>query len=346
MKENPFGSVEAFQQRFIDGLEKLLGNEDNPPKLGHFILVAANILLDQTIYERMSKRLQARFEQLQDKFLTLLSTGRVILDPGDDQLVFLKFALLGWQKLNLVERKKVGIWIVQFNQVRSFRPFRQAAEKITSLRKRFNPREFHYNKPFLKSEIFWEGRLADRKASVFYNKFPFTSFHLNIVPDCEDQKPQFLTKGYHQYAWNAAQELSNLDGFGMGYNSLGAFASVNHLHFQMFVSETSLPVIDEGWRHNGGSEDYPAKCIVFDSLDESWQWLRKIHSQKIAYNLLYLSNRVFCFPRKFQGTYEQSVWTSGFAWYEMSGGFITFNQSDFDSLSEIDIVGAFQPLKI
>lgn len=342
MKKSLFSSVEALREQFINGLDRLLESKDASPKISHFILVAANAFFDQVVYEQTLERLQRNFEQLRNK-TSFLSNSEI----EADQLVFLKLLSLSWERISLVERKKVGKWDVQFNQLRSLRPSRQTGEKITSLWREFNPSEFHFNKPFLRPERFWKGEIAKKEVVIFYNKFPFLRFHLNLVPDCNAMKPQFLKKEDHQSAWNIAQEFAGLNGFGIGYNSFGTFASVNHLHFQMFADEMPLPVMDRKWQHNGGWEEYPAKCIVFDSINESWQWLKKIHnSQGIAYNVLYVPNKMFCFPRKFQRTYQQPSWTSGFAWYELSGGFITFNRKDYDTIRERDIVEAFKNLTV
>lgn len=58
-----------------------------------------------------------------------------------------------------------------------------------------------------------------------------------------------------------------------------------------------------------------------------------IHKQQISYNLIYAPGKVYCLPRKHQGTYPDANWSSGFAWYEVSGGFTTFNHSQFMELN-------------
>lgn len=346
MSQYPLSSVEALRTQFVDGLSKLVSSSDTPPKLGHFILVAANALFDSEVYEQTAGKLERSFADLRTELHDQIRNGRLLSDADDDLMVFLKLALIGWKGLDLTEQKTVGHWQVQFNHFRSFRPRRRAVEKVITLRKDLDPNAFHYNKPFLKPEIYWSGLLAGKQAAVFYNKFPFVRSHLNIVPECEQEKPQFLEIEDHQYAWAVAHELSGLTDFGMGYNSLGAFASVNHLHFQMYLEKDSLPVLQANWRHNDGIEDYPTTCFVFTSCDESWEWLSDIHDHDIAYNLLYVPGKVYCFPRKFQGTYQQPTWTSGFAWYELSGGFITFCREEYDAFSADTIPQAFHDLAI
>jgi hypothetical protein len=138
----------------------------------------------------------------------------------------------------------------------------------------------------------------------------------------------------------------HLSGVGFAYNSYGAYASVNHLHFQMFVRETPLPLSHAQWRHNGGAEDYPTDCEVYGTAAEAWERLEALHRDEISYNLIYLPGRLYCLPRKTQGSYAHSPWTSGFAWYEAAGGITTFNRTDYDSLDGSRIRQELRKLKI
>lgn len=123
-------------------------------------------------------------------------------------------------------------------------------------------------------------------------------------------------------------------GVGFGYNSYGAYASVNHLHFQMFIDEEGLPVTDKCWTHNGGDTAYPVDCYAFDSAIDSWRMIRNLHQQLQPYNILYVPGRVYIFPRKTQGMVEVPGWSSGFTWYELSGGMISFNYDDYKKLTD------------
>jgi hypothetical protein len=94
-------------------------------------------------------------------------------------------------------------------------------------------------------------------------------------------------------------------------------------------------------------QEYPLPCIVFDSWEASWQWMERIYRQNVhSFNLLYTPGKVYCFERKRQGTYRHARWTSGFAWYELSGNMITFSRADYISLTPEQIEKEFKKLKI
>jgi hypothetical protein len=172
-----------------------------------------------------------------------------------------------------------------------------------------------------------------RHATLYYNKYPFVDFHGLLVPERDSCLPQYLTEAHHFYLWEATEKLSlTLAGVGFGYNSLGAFASVNHLHFQMFIKPEGFPVMAQAWRHNGGEMPYPATCLAYSDPKSAWAGIHDLHESETPYNLLYEAGRMYLFPRRKQGTYLQPAWTSGFTWHELAGGIITFNREDYERL--------------
>lgn len=209
----------------------------------------------------------------------------------------------------------------------------------------FNENGFHFNKPFLRKECFWSGELQGREVELLYNKFPFVDFHALLVPQREHDAPQFLTHDDHRYMCRLCEELgATLDGVGFGYNAYGAFSSVNHLHFQMFLRSQPLPVQLTQWLHNGGTVSYPSRVEHFDNAEDAWGYIEVLHQSEQSYNLLYLPGEIYCLPRLQQGTYSHNDWTAGFAWYEMCGGMVCFRQEDYDQLTEEMISGEFSRL--
>jgi hypothetical protein len=154
-----------------------------------------------------------------------------------------------------------------------------------------------------------------------------------LVPNRDANEPQFLSRPYHLFAWELIERLgARLPGIGLGYNSYGAQASVNHLHFQLFLRDRPLPIAQPRWRHQGGPEPYPANCEVYGCADEAWERLRDLHGGATSYNLVYLPGRLYCLPRLKQGSSQGASWCRGHAWYEMAGGVIAFNREEFDGL--------------
>jgi hypothetical protein len=128
----------------------------------------------------------------------------------------------------------------------------------------------------------------------------------------------------------------------MGYNSIGAYASVNHLHFQLFIENEKLPVTNSIWAHNGGTKEYPAKCLVFNDKSASWKFISMLHKKNIPYNILYTKEKVFLFPMNFQKSHKKTIFPLGFAWIELSGSFINVSKRDYQNITEKQILREFK----
>ncbi len=332
---HPFTSLDHFRQQFNDGLSNLLSK----PQLGPFILCLANASNDPVLFRQLKSPLKAQFSKLLEQFQSALMEGKSLDVVDEDYLVFLKLHALKFENIQLTQLRNEGIWSCQFNQLRSFRPKRMTNFKHNGkMSTPFNESGFNFNKPFMKKECFWSGEYEDMPLDLFFNKYPFADLHGLIVLRREDCLPQFLLQDIHSYIWKLALNLSdNLPGLALGYNSYGAYASVNHLHFQMFIESQGLPINNTKWRHNDGDCEYPVKVNVFYEVHESWAFISQLHDINQPYNLLYMSGKIFVMQRKLQGSVETPVWSSGFTWYEMSGALLLFNNEDYKKLSVAEI---------
>jgi len=340
---SPFDTPQQLHDAFVDGLQKML----DAPGLGSWILVLANAAFDPRIFDRLHDPLRQRFDTHADRIRAAFTEGHEVDEAPDDLLVFLKLMALGFDRISTTEIRRSGDWELQFNLLRAFRPKRISGSVVSGIQLPYNPDAFHFNKPFLRRETFWSGVLAGRDVDLLYNKFPFADLHGLLVPDRESCLPQFLTERYHHYAWQLSQQLGQtLPGIGCAYNSYGAFASVNHLHFQLFLRQQPLPVMEPHWHHNGGQDPYPTDCIAFEQPGPAWDFLQQLHQRERAYNLLYLPGRLLCLPRARQGNYQHAEWTAGFAWYEMCGGAVAFNRTDYQSLDDATIAGELRLVKV
>lgn len=327
---NPFGSTAQLRAAFNVGLLQLARQEG----LGPFILTCANATFDPKLFPGLEAPLRARFSVLADNYVQAFQTGRPVAAVEEDLLVFLKIFAAGFNTLQFTEFRQEGIWQVQFNHLRAFRPRRITQNVPDGIAAPFNPDGFHFNRPFMQQECFWRGELAGRQVDLYYNKYPFAPLHGLLVPEREACHPQRLTLEEHRYIWGLAETLQiRLPGVGFGYNGFGAYASVNHLHFQLYVDPVPLPVQDARWVHNGGCELYPAACSVFTSVEAAWDYLTELHQQAQPYNALYLPGQCYIFPRRKQGTVTVPAWSSGFTWYELAGGILAFNRDDYSTLS-------------
>ena len=240
---------------------------------------------------------------------------------------------LGLENLPATEKRQLGPWSVQYNAIRGFRHTRHATDSPEALLIPFDTNGFSFNKPFMLQEMFWQGTFRGHTLSAYYNKFPFADYHLLWVPDRELGQSQYLQQAYHHLIWQLVEELSPvLPGFAMGYSSIGACASVNHLHFQSFIGKP-LAVTEPCWRHNGGDQEYPLQAHVFTQAKDAWQLIEQLHLQNQPYNLLYSHGRIYCLPRQKQGSVELPAWSPGFAWREVSGEMLSLSRADYLDMS-------------
>jgi hypothetical protein len=337
----------AYREKLVSMLKNLPAARETA--LASFILVCANAYFDAQVHTALASELQAAFDQLHAAYTDLFARGQVVEERyAEDLLVFLKMTLVGLERLQITEHSQVENWQVQFNHLRSFRPQRAAARPVASIDAPFIEHSFFYDPELCERESFWSGDLEGKQAFLLYNKYPFARLHALLIPEPDRHQRQFLEQEYHHWAWQSVKSLAReMPGFGLGYNALGTFASVNHLHFQTFIEPRGMPVTWEIWRHNGGDRPYPAQCRVFDSCEIAWDWLDSIHRRNLnSYNLLYTPGRLYAFERRRQGTYKHSRWTSGFAWFEMSGNLITFSREDYLTISSEQIQREFLRLSV
>lgn len=262
MKKAPylFSSDQRLREAFEKGLKEMLDQHD---ELGVFILVLANAVFDQDIFEHLAPALESKFNQLAQEIsqCTVSAEGCDPDIPDDDLEVFRWLIMLGFENIRPPQYRQVGPWEIQYNQLRSFRPARISNIEINGITLPFDPEAFHFNKPFLSKEILWEGGLAGRVSTLFYNKYPFVPLHGLLVPERERCLPQLLDRSWLEYLWTIAEGIgATVPGVGFAYNSYGANASVNHLHFQMSVRDDSLPITADIWEHNNGDIPYPVDC--------------------------------------------------------------------------------------
>jgi hypothetical protein len=329
---DPFSSPAALQQGFADGLATLL---DTHPGLGVYILVLANAAYDEDLWTRLSPALSARHAELAAGLAQSLRRGDRLTEPEDDVLVFLKLCMIGFQHLGRMESRRSGPWDMLFNPIRALRPPRGSALKFAALLRPFDAAGFNFNKPFLAREILWQGELDGKPARLLYNKFPFARLHGLLVPEPQRNLPQYLGADLHHWAWKLTTQ-SGVPGLCLGYNSHGAGASVNHLHFQSFVQARPLPIQDPRFIHNGGTLAYPLPCRRFDDPAEAWLELEQLHRQDTPYNLLYSREGLHLVARVPQDHEKLSAQCRGYGWSEMAGAVTLFSREAYEALDAAD----------
>lgn len=336
-------SVAALRNAFTAGLGELL----REPQLEPLILVLANASFDPQIREQLEPALTRAFDSVRDAWVTSLGRGQDLPAVEEDLAVFLRLALIGHSALATTENRQAGPWALQFNLLRAFRPRRISQQSFSGLHAPFNPAAFNFNRPFLQREALWADTLCGRDCHWYYNKYPFAPLHGLLVPERRAEHPQYLSGPLLTWTWAVLESLGPaLPGLGLGYNSLGGNASVNHLHLQFFIDPGLLPIESPAWSHNGGTNPYPLRCETFSELAELQARVTDLHRLGQPYNLFCRPGRIYLCPRRPQDSVTPPDWSSGLTWLEIAGSFVCANRHqylDLDARTLTALLEVFRP---
>ena len=329
--------INQFKQLFVNKLKGMLSDSE----LGAFILVLANSHQDAFLQGELDHDLKATFDALKDNFVA----GR--LDATQDDVdVFEQLLELDVSDIPVWQNRQVGDWEITYNSIRRLRPARASSQVLHSISQPYDASRFHFNKPFLKSEILWQGEFDGINSRVLFNKFPFSEYHLLIVLSPQMNNPQLLTWRDHQYVSSLAEVMAKVfPGFGIGFNSLAAGASVNHLHFQGFVRERCFAIERSHWSHNGGDTEYPLTVKRFTDAESSWACLQQLITKDEAFNCLYRDGCCYVVARRYQGSVLLPEWLRGAGWIDVAGAITVSESATFDRLTEDQVATGIGLLK-
>lgn len=330
-----------FKRLFVNQLKDML----SPDELGVFILVLANAQQDSFLKSELSYGLNKTFTQLKNKF-----KADDLNATQDDSDVFKQLLEMDLNEVSTWQNKKTGDWDVVYNSIRELRPTRASTEILESIYQDYDEERFHFNKPFLKPEILWQGIYKssgqkNKNISVLYNKFPFSDYHLLLAISSEKNLPQFLTQEIHEYMVALVDDVEKVfPGFGVGFNSLAAGASVNHLHFQGFIREEAFPIEKNNWLHNGGDDSYPlqVKCLA----NNEWEYIKTLIDKDVAFNCVYRRNACYVIPRKYQNTVELPKWLEGAGWLDVAGVMTVSDAETFNKIKGSNVTKALKLLSM
>lgn len=145
-------------------------------------------------------------------------------------------------------------YVAQLNIQRGIE--RRKPQEILSIQQEFNPKQFNFTKINPEEVIFEMIKETERdpavqddedeqyqpcKMVVLVNVSPLEFGHCLLVPDPSCCLPQVLTRFAIQVSIESVL-LSSNPGFRVGFNSLGAFASVNHLHLHGYYLDHELKI--------------------------------------------------------------------------------------------------------
>ncbi|KAE9598485.1 hypothetical protein Lal_00027056 [Lupinus albus] len=193
---------------------------------------------------------------------------------------------------------------------------------------------------------------------VAINVSPIEYGHVLLIPHIFECLPQRIDHDNFLLALHMAAEAGN-PYFRLGYNSLGAFATINHLHFQAYYLAVPFPIemapIKKIAKLNGGVKiskllNYPVRGLVFEggnTLEDLSNTVSDacicLQNNNIPYNVLIsdCGRQIFLLPQCYaekQALGEVSTELLDTqvnpAVWEISGHMVLKRKKDFDEASE------------
>lgn len=205
--------------------------------------------------------------------------------------------------------------------------------------------------------------VADRAPNVVaINVSPIEYGHVLLIPRVLDHLPQRIDQESFLLALHMAAEAAR-PYFRLGYNSLGAFATINHLHFQAYYLTVPFPVekaatqripLAEGGIKSGVKVsklmNYPVRGLVFEEgntlndlanvVSSACIWLQ---DNNVPYNVLISDSgrKIFLFPQCYAekqalGEVSQELLDTQVnpAVWEISGHIVLKRRDDYEEASE------------
>ncbi|WOL02364.1 hypothetical protein Cni_G11083 [Canna indica] len=267
-------------------------------------------------------------------------------------------------------------FIAQLNEGRHLKK-RPTEFRVDRVLQAFDPAKFNFTKVGQEEVLFrfeaagGDKSLFDENAGVeagnsptvvAINVSPIEYGHVLLIPRVLDCLPQRIDNESFLLALRMAAEAGS-PYFRLGYNSLGAFATINHLHFQAYYLAVPFPVekaptekipIAEG-QSKGGVKvsrlmNYPVRGLVYeggnnlkdlaDVVANSCIWLQ---TNNVPFNVLISDSgrKVFLFPQCYAekqalGEVSQELLETQVnpAVWEISGHIVLKRKKDYEEASE------------
>ncbi|KAL3132558.1 hypothetical protein ABBQ32_009097 [Trebouxia sp. C0010 RCD-2024] len=268
-------------------------------------------------------------------------------------------------------------FIAQCNEGRASKK-RPTEFRVDQVCQSWDPKKFNFQKA-LQQEVLFQyeaglpsnGKLKFIAASpandspnlVLINVSPIEYGHVLLVPRVMSNLTQLIDQASMRLALQFC-EHSNNPYFRLCYNSLGAYGTINHLHFQGYYLQAPFAVERAPTAPVPGYtgsrrfkdvrmyqlEEYPVRGLVFecgqnlpDMADFVTEVCLRLQDANIAHNLFIVDcgMRVFLYPNGFatakaEGRVPSALLDSQVdpASFEISGHIITKRQQDYDALTQ------------
>ena len=193
---------------------------------------------------------------------------------------------------------------------------------------------------------------------VAINVSPIEYGHVLLIPRILDSLPQRIDRESFLLALHMAKEAGS-PYFRLGYNSLGAFATINHLHFQAYYLALTFPIEKAPTKNITSSDvgvkiselvNYPVRGLVFEggnTLEDLSNAVSdaciSLQDNNIAYNVLISDSgkRIFLMPQCYAekqalGEVRAELLDTQVnpAVWEISGHVVLKRKKDYDEASD------------
>lgn len=264
-------------------------------------------------------------------------------------------------------------FVAQLNEGRGAK--KRATEfRVDQVCQAFDPSKFNFKKAYVREVLFQfepcargtdsafeESARAGRSPNlVVINVSPIEYGHVLLCPRVLDDLPQLVDPGTVLLALHFAAEAAN-PYFRVGYNSLGAYATINHLHFQAYYLAAPLPVerapvvAMQGLKRRRDGvrisrlSDYPVLGFVVEGgslaevADVVGSACLAMQAANVPHNLLICDAgaRVFVFPQCYaekqaRGEVAAELLDTGInpACWEIGGHMVIKRTEDYDAMSQ------------
>ncbi|KAL2247650.1 GDP-L-galactose phosphorylase 2-like [Sesamum indicum] len=263
-------------------------------------------------------------------------------------------------------------FIAQLNEGRHLKK-RPTEFRVDKVLQPFDENKFNFTKVGQEEVLFqFEGRednevqffpnepidIDNSPSVVAINVSPIEYGHVLLIPRILECLPQRIDRESFLLALYMAVEAGN-PYFRLGYNSLGAFATINHLHFQAYYLATPFPIEKAPSKKitttTGGVKisdilNYPVRGLVFEggnALEDLSNVVSDscicLQENNIPYNVLIADcgKRIFLFPQCYAEKQALGEVSSELldtqvnpAVWEISGHMVLKRKEDYEEASE------------
>lgn len=264
-------------------------------------------------------------------------------------------------------------FIAQLNEGRANKK-RPTEFRVDQVIQPFDDTKFNFTKAYMK-EVLFQFDAKSRAETVFdenavvtespnlvmINVSPIEYGHVLLVPAVLDKLPQLVTQDTMLLALQFAAAIDN-PYFRVGYNSLGAYATINHLHFQGYYLMAPYPVerapttkLDSSQLNVEGVQvsvlsGYPVRGLVFEKRSslETMSTLisracEKLQEANVPHNLLIsdCGARVFLWPQCYaekqaRNQVPEDILATGVnpAAFEIAGHMVLKAKHDYETITQ------------